>query len=101
MKPNVLEPVGIRVPTPLASLPSSLAKEVSQMSVVSPVTRCRYLREAPVVVSRTALMTSGVSCSVMEMMLAATAYREEVECCPVGGAVRRLSMSWLVRERVG
>ena len=101
MKPNVLEPVGIRVHTPLASLPSSLAKEVRQMSAVSPVTRFRYSREAPVVGSRTALMAGDVSCSVMAMMLAAAAYREEVECCPVGGAVRRLAMSWLVRERVG
>ena len=101
MKPNVLEPVGIPVPTPLASLPSFLEKEVLQMSVVSPVIRCRYLREAPVVGSRTALMARGASCSVMAMMLAAAAYREDVEFCPVGGAVRRLAMSWLVRERVG
>ena len=101
MKPNVLEPVGIRVPTPLASLPSYLAKEVCQMSPVSPVTRCRYSREAPVVGSRTALMAGDVSCSVMLIMLAAAAYLGEVECCPVGGAVRRLSMSWLVCERVG
>ena len=51
--------------------------------------------------SRTALMAGGVSCSVMAMMLAAAAYREDVECCPVDGAVRRLAMSWLVRKRVG
>ena len=101
MKPNVLEPVDIRVPTPLASLPSSLAKEVRQMSAVSPVTRCRYSREAPVVGSRTSLMSGGVSCSVMSMMLAAAAYWEEVEYCPVGGAVRRLAMSWIVHEQVG
>ena len=101
MKPNVLEPVGIRVPTPLASLPILLAKEVRQMSVVFPVTRCRYSREAPVVGSRTALMAGGATCSVMEMMLAAAAYREEVKFCPVGGDVRRLAMSWLLHERVG
>ena len=53
------------------------------------------------VVSRTALMVGDVSCSVIAMMLAAAAYREEVECFPVGGAVRRLAMSWLVRELVG
>ena len=101
MKPNVLEPVGIWLPTQLASLPSSLAKEVRQMSEVSHVTSCRYSREAPVVGSRNALMAVGVSCSVMAMMLAAAAYQEDVECCPVGGAVRRLAMSWLVRESVG
>ena len=46
-------------------------------------------------------MAGDASCSVMEMMLAATAYREEVEYCPVGGAVRRLAMSWIVHEQVG
>ena len=51
--------------------------------------------------SRTALMAGGTSCSVMAMMLAAAAYREDVECCPVGGAVRILATSWLVRKRVG
>ena len=101
MKPNVLEPVVIWVPTPLASLHSSLAKEVRQISVVSPVMRCQYSREAPVVGSRTALMAGDVSCSVMEMMLATAAYQEEVECFTAGGAVRRLAMSWLVCEQVG
>ena len=51
--------------------------------------------------SRNALMVGGVSCSFMAMMLAAAAYREDVECCPVGGAVRRLAMSWIVCECVG
>ena len=51
--------------------------------------------------SRTALMAGGASCSAMAMMLAAAAYQEDVECCPVDGAVRRLATSWLVRERVG
>ena len=46
-------------------------------------------------------MAGGASCSVMAMMLAAAEYREEVEFYSVGGAVRRLAMSWLVRERVG
>ena len=46
-------------------------------------------------------MAGDMSCYVMAMMLAAAAYQEEVECCPVGGAVRRLAMSWLVREQVG
>src|SRR5687767_1892377 len=55
----VLVPDGMRIPTPWASRPNSLAKDVSHCSLVCPVTlpetRCQYSYVFPVTVSITAL----------------------------------------------
>jgi hypothetical protein len=55
----VLVPPCIRVHTPWASLPSSLANDFSQTSLVRPatlpLTRCQYLQVLPVTVSMTEL----------------------------------------------
>ena len=97
MKPIVLVPAGILVPTPLTRRPSSLAKEVLQTGAWLVFKRCQYSRDAPVAGSMTALMACSVC--IVAIMLHAMAYLDRL-CMVTGDLVQMLLMiCWL--RRVG
>ena len=59
-KKTVLVPVGMRVSTPCASLPRSLARLQVQTSLLGPRSKCQYSRDLPVTSSVTELVALAV-----------------------------------------
>ena len=56
IKPNMLVPAVMRVPTPFAKRPSSFTNEVCHVVDIGSFMRCLYSSDAPVVGSRTELI---------------------------------------------
>ena len=80
MNASVFVPVGIRVPMPLASRPSSFANDVCHVVAVGPLINSLYSSDAPVDGSRTELMAL-VRCwgrLFIANMLAAVEYLADV-----------------------
>ena len=83
MKAIVFVAVGIRVPTPFAKRPSSLANDICQIVLVGPWMRSLYSKEEPVTGSTTELMDRGGRdwmarmLATIEYLVAATGW---VEC---------------------
>ena len=92
MNARVLVPVGIRVPMPLASRPSSFAKDVCHVVAVGPLTNLLYSSDAPVDGSRTELIALVRCCGILciASMLAAVEYLD-VACDWVDDGRRRLT----------
>ena len=92
MNASVFVPLGMHVPMPLASRPSSFAKDVCHVVAVGPLINSLYSSDTPVDGSRTELIASVRCCGrlCIASILAAMEYLDVV-CGWVDDGIRRLT----------